>query len=135
MQNLQFPVGHYPSLALQSERTAGAIHQTLVEQNARLSNRERPRGEFCAADVSHLYLAGPSVMVLPVREDSRAASRISVTMTLFSREDRPAGFSLRRTTAMRYEMESASCGASAAGVGVSSVLAFPRRTRRLFPPV
>ena len=40
-------------------------------------------------------------MVFPVRADSRAASRISVTIMLFSSDDRPVGFCLPRTTAMR----------------------------------
>ena len=74
-------------------------------------------------------------MVLPVLADSRAASRISVTMTLFSRELRPAGFCLLRTMLTRYEMESASVGFSSAGAWDSSVLAVPKRVRRLLPPV
>lgn len=42
-----------------------------------------------------------SVTVRPVRTDSRAASRISTTTTLFSSEFKPEGFSLPRTTAVR----------------------------------
>src|SRR5216683_7493144 len=37
----------------------------------------------------------------PLRADSRAATRISVTIMLFSSEERPEGRSLPRTTARR----------------------------------
>ena len=42
-----------------------------------------------------------NVTVRPVRADSRAASRISVTIRLFSRDDRPDGWTSPRTTAAR----------------------------------
>jgi hypothetical protein len=40
-------------------------------------------------------------MVRPVLAESRAASRISVTIRLFSREERPEGFRRPRATAVR----------------------------------
>src|ERR1700675_1074336 len=44
--------------------------------------------------------------VFPVAADCRAASRISVTITLVSSEDNPSGFTPSTTTARRYVSES-----------------------------
>ena len=60
------------------------------------------------------------MIVRPVRADSRAASRISITMTLFSSDERPEGLNLPRATPARYEIESASCGCNGGGVRVWS---------------
>src|SRR5947209_10843040 len=74
-------------------------------------------------------------IVRPVRADSRAAVRISVTMRLFSSEERPDGGSFRRATAVRYEIESRSSGRNSLGSTVSSAAAPGLRTRSEFPPV
>src|SRR5215207_5753598 len=69
-----------------------------------------------------------SFTVRPLSADWRAAARISVTIRLFSSDERPAGFTRPRTTAIRYETASRSCAGSAAGIRLSSL--FPgRRTR------
>ena len=55
----------------------------------------------------------------PLRADSRAASRISVTTRLFSRDDRPDGWIAPRTTAARYRTRSSS------GAAIDGDCAFP----------
>jgi hypothetical protein len=45
-------------------------------------------------------------MVLPVFADSRAASRIRITVTFVSSEESPAGLISPETTAIRYEIGS-----------------------------
>src|ERR1039457_1420951 len=58
----------------------------------------------CAA----VYFA--NAILRPVRTLSRAASRISTTMTLFSSEFRPDGLNWPRATPAKYVMESRSAG-------------------------
>jgi hypothetical protein len=57
-----------------------------------------------------------------VRIDSRAASRISVTITLFSSELRPAGFSLPARDHLQVRDGIAPSAGNSAGVRVSSAL-------------
>ena len=74
----------------------------------------RVYGRFQTGTAEHPHR--PRVMVRPDRADSRAASRISITITLFSSDDRPDGLNLPRATPIKYEMESASCGCNSGGV-------------------
>ena len=48
-----------------------------------------------------LLSAPASMTARPVRADSRAASRISVTTTLLASDERPFGLTVPRTTAVR----------------------------------
>ena len=75
-----------------------------------------------------------SVIVFRRRADSRAASRISVTIMLLSSEEGPDGFRFPRTTPIRYESESRSSGGNGSGVRASSRLP-GSRTRTALPPV
>ena len=111
------------------QRRAGNFDVGLPGWNQCPPVADRSSSRFL--DQARWVVAGPDICVrpffyalrvmrLPVRTDSRAASRISVTITLFSSELRPEGFSLPRTTAVRYEMESRWSAGSGPGVLFSS---------------
>src|SRR5450631_2942897 len=77
-----------------------------------------------------IHLGVDSRIVFPSAAERRAASRISVTVTLVSRDDRASGLAPSRITARRYERElSYGEGRALAASCSSCVLSPPRRTR------
>ena len=71
----------------------------------------------------------------PVRTESRAACRISTTITLFSSEFNPRRLELAARHAGQVVMESLSAAGSSPGLRVSSARCPGRRTRKPSPPV
>ena len=100
---------HFPGLSPQHPHLAARRTLCVRPSNSRrleLRNRNRRLSEAscpCCWRVSRScsHQRTGSVIVLPVLTDSRAASRISVTITLFSSELSPDGFNFPRTTAVR----------------------------------
>src|SRR4029077_11765810 len=80
--------------------------------------------------ISEAYLVGGSLTLIPVAAERRAASRISVTVTLVSSEESGSDLAPSRTTARTYESElSYGAGTGLAAISSSWVLLPPRRTR------
>ena len=130
--------GDAARVSAQVERLIAALERaarTLTVQvddcgwSWRLEARELEVGSW-ELTVGHL----PNCTVFPVRADSRAASRISVTIRLFSSDERPEG--VTRAADDAYEIASSSCDLAAAGPASTPSSGLPgSRTRSEPPPV
>ena len=96
-----WPPASFPSDHQRFQIRPGRIDGRRVSGATRANDHDVMHLEFRFYNVARGCAGSCNRMVLPVRADSRAASRISVTTRLFSSEDRPEGGICPRTMLVR----------------------------------